>query len=196
MNTGMSKMYGGNDGFTIIQLLMGLLLFAIIAGAIGYFVHEVTPSVTASHAFALQQSAAHVMDEMRQDVITATLIETPSAPSGNTPVTSQDLSFSWTDSVGNYTKVTYQINGAALTRTVTGGNAETLLFSWDNGAITLANGSYFMRGVDADSDGKLEGCEKDMIRIYLVLNQTEGGGPLKTQAFQMDFMPRNIICTQ
>lgn len=199
MKTDMGKknhlLHGGNGGFTVVQVLMGLLLFAIISGAIGYFVYSVTPSVTASHAFALQQGAAHVMEEIRQDAIRATLIEAPSAPSGDTPVMGQNLSFSWTDSNANYTKVSYQMNGTGLIRTVTGGNAETLFLSWDNGAIMLANGSYFQRGVDADSDGKITGCEKDMIRVHLVLSQTEGGGILKTQVFEMDFMPRNIICS-
>jgi hypothetical protein len=199
MKAGMGKknhaFCDGNGGFMVIQVLMGLLLFAIIAGAIGYFVYSVTPSVTASHAFALQQGAAHVMEQIRQDAIRATLVEAPPAPTGNTPVTGQGLSFSWTDSNAVYTKVVYQMNGAGLTRTVNGGNAETLLLSWDNGAITLANGSYFQRGVDTDSVGGITGCERDMIRVHLVLNQTEGGGILKTQVFEMDFMPRNIICS-
>jgi len=188
---------GSTGGFTLVQMLVGLLLTVILIAGIGYFFHMMTPVVRARHTFALQQNAASICDLITRDVLRAELVTNPADPGGGPAFKSKFLTLKWMNDNGTWDTVIYFMNmvSGTITRQVEGQPAgPNLLMSWDDGNIALGTNSTFIRGVDANGDGSLTGYENDMIEVVLELTQMEGPAgarkALKTQVFRLDLLPR------
>jgi prepilin-type N-terminal cleavage/methylation domain-containing protein len=179
-----------DKGLTFVELLVALMLFAIVAGGIGYSVMMVVPTQRAYHMNVMANDIYKLSYLFKKDLLSAFDVLTPAWPSGNSASFAATLVMSVSDnstSTGvkhvEYKSVGTQVqrcekpcsNMACTSVTCNAGDFEDILSEWDDGYVGLiASGSGVWRGVDADGNGALSDREKNMIRIVLVLGQFEG----------------------
>jgi prepilin-type N-terminal cleavage/methylation domain-containing protein len=173
-----------NRGLTLVELLIGLLLFAILVAGIGFTFHMVVPSQRTLHINALNNDSYRLAYLFKQDLLNTSAIITPAAAS-STAATTLTLKVSLP---GGLQHVEYRASGSAPLNqvqrcekpdaagvTCAGTDFVDLLSEWDDGSVSLTgNGLGVTRGVDADGNGTFSDRENNMIRVVLVLGQFEG----------------------
>lgn len=181
-------------GVTLVELLIGLLLFVILAAGIGFTLHMIVPSQRSLHINALNNDSYKLAYLFKKDLLNTSTIVTPSAASA-TAVNTLKLKVSLTECSGSVPPpcgpqhVEYRASGSSPfiqvqrcelsdplgTTTCADSDFVDLLSEWDNGSISLTGtGSGITRGVDADGNGTLSDRENNMIRVVLLLGQFEG----------------------
>jgi len=176
-------------GLTLVEFIVGALLFSIVALGLGYLAFTVIPTQRAYHMAAVQNDALRLSYLLRRDLINA--VDWTVSPTVGTPVTTLSLE---TKLNGVDQHVEYRVKGAQIQRCqvdlgdiCSQSDFKDLLNSWDDGSVEAESGTRFIRGIDVDGDGLLSEREKHFIRAELVLSQNEGPEGERTELYQHSY---------
>lgn len=139
----MMKIIGSNRGFSLIELMVSLVIFSIVIGAIvSSRTTSETQYVTTIQASEMQQNARTGLLILKKDLRTAGFeMEFPKVGTGITAANLNDITFTRVDPAsGALETITYSLNGGNLTRDINGGgnqaiaeNIQTLNFTYLDG---------------------------------------------------------------
>lgn len=187
------KITNNQQGVTLIEVVIATLLLAIFVAGIGFLSKTVIPTQRAYKSNALQLNGMRLYDQLIQDIRGADTITFPAAPTDDTGVVSTTyLNMEVVDPTLTRQYVSYSISGSQILRCQGASGTvctptEELLNSWDNGQIKAESGTLFIRGIDADGDGKISNREGQIIRAEFILSQNEGPYGKDKKVYQRDF---------
>ena len=173
------------QGVTIVEVVIAMVMFVICILAIGFFSIDVIPTQRAYKADAIQQDALKLSYLLKNDIKNSFEIKAPAPPTDDSAVihlTTLDLITHNKADLLSPIRAIYFIQSGQISRCISEdpeiacepSDAIPLLSSWGNGMVSAVDGTRFVRGVNADDRIGLTAREKNFIRVELVLGQYEG----------------------
>ncbi len=172
-------------GFTLVEMLVGVIMSAILAAGVGFYMHSVMFASSEQQAFSMVENINSISYHLRNDLTTATGITTPPLYTDTATVHSLVLA----------NGITYAIVNGALMRTDESGSSENLLKVWDKGRIFAESLDVYRStdlggAIDVDPGTR----EEQMVWVSLKLSHREedsqgNEGTLFDRTFSLEVLP-------